>query len=211
MNPLKVLTRQDVLPLDRGSRIEVSADAIITDSAREEAAQRGVTIVILPKNASGTAASPDRSIALGADHGGYAMKEQLKHFLIEEFAFAVKDFGTHDSEPVDYPDYAYLVAQAVARGECRQGIVVDGAGIGSAMAANKVPGIRAALCYDKATARNSREHNNANVLSLGGKLHSFEQVKDIVTTWLNTKFAGGRHQKRVDKIMEIEKKFLKKD
>jgi ribose 5-phosphate isomerase B len=211
MNPLKVLTRQDLLSLDRGSRIEVSADAIITDSAREEAAQRGIAIVILPKDAAGTAASPERSIALGADHGGYAMKEQMKKFLIEECAFAVKDFGTHDSEPVDYPDYAYLVAQAVARGECGQGIVIDGAGIGSAMAANKVPGIRAALCYDKATARNSREHNNANVLSLGGKLHSLEQVRDIVTTWLNTKFAGGRHQKRVDKIMEIEKKYLKKE
>jgi len=189
--------------------VEVSADAIITDSAREDAAQRGITIVILPKNALASPPLPERSIALGADHGGYAMKEQLKQFLVEELRFAVKDFGTHDTEAVDYPDYAYLVAQAVAKGECRQGIVVDGAGIGSAMAANKVPGIRASLCYDKATARNSREHNDANVLTLGGKLHSFDQLKDIVMTWLTTPFAGGRHQKRVDKIMEIEKRFMK--
>lgn len=209
MDPLKVLTRQDLLHLERGGRVEVSADAIITDSAREDAAQRGITIVILPKNALASPPLPERSIALGADHGGYAMKEQLKQFLVEELRFAVKDFGTHDTEAVDYPDYAYLVAQAVAKGECRQGIVVDGAGIGSAMAANKVPGIRASLCYDKATARNSREHNDANVLTLGGKLHSFDQLKDIVMTWLTTPFAGGRHQKRVDKIMEIEKRFMK--
>lgn len=209
MNPLKVLTRQDLLHLERGSRVEVAAGAIITDSAREDAAQRGITIVILPKNAMASSPSPERSIAVGADHGGYAMKEQLKQFLVEELRFAVKDFGTHDTEAVDYPDYAYLVAQAVAKGECRQGIVVDGAGIGSAMAANKVPGIRAALCYDKATARNSREHNDANILTLGGRLHSFDQLKDIVITWLTTPFAGGRHQKRVDKIMEIEKRFMK--
>lgn len=209
MNPLTVLTRQDILPIERGGKIEVAAHAIITDSAREEAAQRGVRIIILPKDALMSAAAPEKSIALGADHGGYAVKETLRRFLMEELHFAVKDFGAHDGEAVDYPDYAFLVAQSVAKGECRQGIMVDGAGIGSAMAANKVPGIRAALCYDKATARNSREHNNANVLTLGGRLHSFDQIKDIVTTWLCTPFAGGRHQKRVDKIMDIERKFLK--
>lgn len=209
MIPLKVLTRQDILHVKRGGRVEVSGRAIITDSAREEAVARGVSIVILPRDATASLASPEKSIALGADHGGYATKELLKEFLTEELHFSVKDFGTHDSTAVDYPDFAFLVAQSVAKGECRSGIVVDGAGIGSAMAANKVPGIRAALCYDKATARNSREHNDANVLTLGGKLHSFDQVKDIVSTWLFTAFGGGRHQKRVDKIMEIEKRFLK--
>ncbi len=209
MNPLKVLTRQDILHVERGGRVEVAARAIITDSAREEAQARGVTIVILPRDAMPSLASPERSIALGADHGGYSMKELVKKFLQEELHFEVKDFGTHDSEAVDYPDFAYLVAQAVAKGECRWGIMIDGAGIGSAMAANKVPGIRAALCYDKATARNSREHNDANVLTLGGKLHSFDQIRDTVSTWLHTAFGGGRHQKRVDKIMEIERRFLK--
>ena len=195
--------------MERGGRVEVSGRAIITDSAREEAVARGVSIVILPRDATASLPSPEKFIALGADHGGYATKELLKEFLTEELHFSVKDFGTHDSTAVDYPDFAFLVAQSVAKGECRSGIVVDGAGIGSAMAANKVPGIRAALCYDKATARNSREHNDANVLTLGGKLHSFDQVKDIVSTWLFTAFGGGRHQKRVDKIMEIEKRFLK--
>lgn len=209
MNPQKVLTRQDVLHIERGGRIEVAAGAIITDSAREEATARGISIVHLLANAVPSASAAEKSVALGADHGGYAMKEELKKFLIDELHVEVKDFGTHDTEPVDYPDYAFLVAQSVAKGECLQGIILDGAGIGSAMAANKVPGIRAALCYDKATARNSREHNNANVLTLGGKLHSFDQLKDIVTTWLHTRFGGGRHQKRVDKIMEIESRFLK--
>jgi ribose 5-phosphate isomerase B len=211
MDPLKVLTQQDVLAVERGGRIEVAAHAIITDVAREEAAQRGVSIVLLPRGGAGSSPSPEKTIALGADHGGYAMKELVKKFVLEELRWSIKDFGTHDSEPVDYPDYAFLVAHAVAQRECRLGIVIDGAGIGSAMAANKVPGIRAALCYDKATARNAREHNNANVLTLGGKLHSFDQMRDIVSTWLQTEFSGGRHQRRVDKIMDIEKKFLKTD
>jgi ribose 5-phosphate isomerase B len=210
MNLIKVLTRQDILHIDRGGRVEVSSNAIITDSAREEAAQRGVSIVILPKDSIGSPPPADRSLALGADHGGYAMKELLKQFLMEELHFAVRDFGTHDESAVDYPDFAFLVAQSVAKGESGQGIMIDGAGIGSSMVANKVPGIRAALCYDKTTARNAREHNDANVLTLGGKLHSFEQVKDIVTTFVLTKFAGGRHQRRVDKITEVEKRFLKR-
>jgi ribose 5-phosphate isomerase B len=210
MNLIKVLTRQDILHIDRGGRVEVSSNAIITDSAREEAAQRGVSIVILPKDSICSPPPADRSLALGADHGGYAMKELLKQFLMEELHFAVRDFGTHDESAVDYPDFAFLVAQSVAKGESGQGIMIDGAGIGSSMVANKVPGIRAALCYDKTTARNAREHNDANVLTLGGKLHSFEQVKDIVTTFVLTKFAGGRHQRRVDKITEVEKRFLKR-
>ncbi len=209
MNPRKVLTREDILHIERGGRVEVAAKAIITDSAREEALSRGVTIVILPRDASPTGAPAEQTVALGADHGGYAMKEQVKKFVMEEMHLAVKDFGTHDSEPVDYPDYAFLVAQSVAKGECAFGIILDGAGIGSAITANKVPGIRAALCYDRATARNSREHNNANILALSGKLHSLDQVRDIVSTWLQTRFAGGRHQRRVDKIMEIEQRFLK--
>lgn len=209
MNPRRILTQQDILRIEVGGRIEVPVNALITEVAREEAAKRGVSIIILAKDALPSTLASTRSLALAADHGGYAMKELLKKFLTQDLGWGVKDFGTHDSEPVDYPDYAFLVAQSVAKGECQQGIIIDGAGIGSAMAANKVPGIRAALCYDKATARNSREHNNANVLTLGGRLHSFDQVKDIVTAWLYTPFAGGRHQKRVDKITEIEKRFLK--
>ena len=148
-------------------------------------------------------------VALGADHGGYALKETLKAFLAE-LGYAIVDCGAHASEPpVDYPDLAYAVARLVSSGEAWRGIVVDGAGIGSAMAANKVPGIRAALCYDHASALNSREHNDANVLTLGAGLIGPSLAKQIAQTWLATSFGGGRHQRRVDKIVDIEKRFLK--
>jgi ribose 5-phosphate isomerase B len=147
-------------------------------------------------------------VALGADHGGYALKETLKA-LLTELGYSVVDCGTHSTEPVDYPDLAYAVARLVSSGQAWRGILVDGAGIGSAMAANKVPGIRAALCYDHSSAVNSREHNDANVLTLGAGLIGPNLAKHIVQTWLATPFAGGRHQKRVDKIVEIEQRFLK--
>jgi ribose 5-phosphate isomerase B len=147
-------------------------------------------------------------VALGADHGGLALKETLKEF-VAGLGYAVVDCGTHSNDAVDYPDLAYAVARLVASGEAWRGIVVDGAGIGSAMAANKVPGVRAALCYDHATAVNSREHNDANVLTLGAGLIGANLAKQIVQTWLATPFGGGRHQRRVDKIVEIERRFLK--
>jgi ribose 5-phosphate isomerase B len=132
----------------------------------------------------------------------------LKEFLAG-LGYPVADCGTHSADAVDYPDLAYAVARLVASGQAWRGIVVDGAGIGSAMAANKVPGVRAALCYDHATAVNSREHNDANVLTLGAGLIGANLAKQIVQTWLATPFGGGRHQRRVDKIAEIEKRFLK--
>jgi ribose 5-phosphate isomerase B len=158
--------------------------------------------------ASKPAAGSQGSVALGADHGGYALKETLKA-LLTELGYAVVDCGTHSTDPVDYPDLAYAVARLVSSGQAWRGILVDGAGIGSAMAANKVPGIRAALCYDHSSAVNSREHNDANVLTLGAGLIGPNLAKHIVQTWLATPFAGGRHQKRVDKIVEIEQRFLK--
>jgi ribose 5-phosphate isomerase B len=147
-------------------------------------------------------------VALGADHGGFALKENLKDF-VASLGYTVVDCGTHSSEAVDYPDLAYAVARLVSAGEAWRGIVIDGAGIGSAMAANKVPGVRAALCYDHATALNSREHNDANVLTLGAGQIGVNLARQIVRTWLATPFGGGRHQRRVDKIGEIEKRFLK--
>ena len=147
-------------------------------------------------------------MALGADHGGFALKETLKAYLTE-LGYSVVDCGTHSTDPVDYPDLAYAVARLVSSGQAWRGILVDGAGIGSAMAANKVPGIRAALCYDHSSAVNSREHNDANVLTLGAGLIGANLAKHIVQTWLATAFGGGRHQKRVDKIVEIEQRFLK--
>ncbi|MBC8336651.1 MAG: ribose 5-phosphate isomerase B [Anaerolineales bacterium] len=149
-----------------------------------------------------------KTVALGADHGGFKMKEMLKAHLTEA-GFGVVDCGTHSVQSVDYPDLAFAVAEKVSQGEACRGIVVDGAGIGSCMTANKVPGVRAAMCYDYATAVNSREHNNANVLTLGAGLLGDNLVKQIVDIWLATEFGGGRHGKRVDKITAIEKKYLK--
>ena len=148
-------------------------------------------------------------VALGTDHGGYEMKEALKAYLAE-LKFAIIDCGTNSKESVDYPDFAHEVARMVSESKAWRGIVIDGAGIGSCMAANKVPGVRAAMCYDYATAVNSREHNNANVLTLGAGLIGLNLAKQIVQTWLVTDFGGGRHAKRVDKIDAIESKYLKK-
>ncbi|MBI3242654.1 MAG: ribose 5-phosphate isomerase B [Chloroflexi bacterium] len=149
-----------------------------------------------------------QSVAIAADHGGYPLKETLKAHLAS-LGYNVIDCGTNSTEAVDYPDFAYAVARLVSEGKAWRGIVVDGAGIGSAMAANKVPGARAALCYDHATAVNSREHNDANVLTLGAGLIGPNLAKQIAETWLKTEFGGGRHAKRVDKIVEIERRFLK--
>jgi ribose 5-phosphate isomerase B len=145
-----------------------------------------------------------RTVAIGADHGGFSLKESLKDYLVE-LGYSPVDCGTNSSDSVDYPDFARMVAEHVAGGTAWRGIMIDGAGIGSCMAANKVSGVRAAMCYDHATAFNSREHNNANLLTLGAGLTGPSLAKQIVKTFLETEFGGGRHARRVDKIMEIEK------
>jgi ribose 5-phosphate isomerase B len=148
----------------------------------------------------------ERTIAVGADHGGYPLKERIG-FHLREQGFAVTDCGTNAPDSVDYPDFAHAVARLVADGTCSDGIIVDGAGIGSAMVANKVPGVRAALCYDVSSARNSREHNHANVLTLGAGLIGHALALQIVDAWLATEWGPGRHARRVDMITEIEKKY----
>jgi ribose 5-phosphate isomerase B len=145
-----------------------------------------------------------RSVAIGSDHSAVAQKGTLKAYL-ETAGYRVVDVGCFGTERVDYPDVAVAVCRRVVSGDCDRGIVLDGAGIGSCMAANKIKGIRAALCYDIRTVLNSREHNNANVLSLGGPLHDAGQLCDMARTWLSTRFAGGRHMMRVNKIMAIER------
>ena len=161
-----------------------------------------------PSQAGQSPPSNHKSIAIGADHGGYTLKEILKPF-ISEMDYRIIDCGTGDQNSVDYPDFAYAVAKLVNEGKAWRGIVIDGAGIGSCMTANKVPGVRAAMCYDYSTAVNSREHNNANVLTLGAGLIGTNLAKQIVKTFLETEFPGGRHERRVDKISSIENKFLK--
>lgn len=145
-------------------------------------------------------------IAIGADHGGFALKERIG-FKLKQAGFTVHDCGTHTTESVDYPDYAHAVARLVADGTCPAGIVVDGAGIGSAMVANKVPGVRASLCYDISSARNSREHNHANLLTLGAGLIGDALAWQIVETWLATPWGEGRHARRIDKITDIERSY----
>lgn len=148
------------------------------------------------------------SIAIGADHGGYALKDRIGRELAQQ-GFVVRDCGTTGPEPVDYPDIAYAVARLVADGECRWGIIVDGAGIGSSIVANKVPGVRAAPCHDLSSARNSREHNHANVLTLGARFIGEGLALEIVRSWLATPWGAGRHAARVEKIAEIERRGLR--
>jgi ribose 5-phosphate isomerase B len=143
-------------------------------------------------------------VALGSDHGGYESKSLLAAYL-ESLGYGVVDVGTYGNESVDYPDFAVAVARKVASGACDRGIMIDGAGIGSSMVCNKVRGIRAALCYDLRTVVNSREHNNANVLALGGPLHKPEALCEMARVWLVTRFAGGRHWARINKMMAVER------
>ena len=145
----------------------------------------------------------NRIITMGADHGGFTLKESLKAYLQQQ-GYQVDDCGTHSTDSVDYPDFAYAVAKKVSEGTAWRGIIIDGAGIGSCMAANKVPGVLAAMCYDHATAVNSREHNGSNVLTLGAGMIDESLARQIVMTWLNTVFGGERHARRVDKILAIE-------
>jgi ribose 5-phosphate isomerase B len=150
----------------------------------------------------------NKMIALGSDHAGYALKEVIKKYL-EEKGIPYKDFGTFSEESVDYPDYALKVAEAVASGECTEGILVCGTGIGMSITANKVPGIRAAHVEDVFSARAAKEHNNANILCMGGRVTGPGLAVMMVEEWMNATFQGGRHQKRIDKISEIEKKYMK--
>ncbi len=153
-------------------------------------------------------ASNKKIVAIGTDHGGVDLKAVLKADLVE-LGYEVIDCGTDTKDAVDYPDIALAVAQLVASSKAWRGVVIDGAGIGSCMSANKVPGVRAAMCYDISTAINSREHNDANLLTLGAGLIGTALAKAILKTWLATEFGGGRHAKRVDKIIAIEKSYLK--
>src|SRR5215469_4755403 len=191
----------------------VPIGTIVTPLAREKAEARGIKIRFeerAKEESSGVPAATLRLIAIGADHGGFDLKEELKGYL-EAWGYTVLDQGTNSRDAVDYPDFAEAVANAVVRGDASRGIVIDSAGIGSSIAANKVPGARAALCYDRATARNSREHNDANVLTLGAKLIAPETARELVALWLATAFAGGRHQRRVDKIRGIEERSAKRE
>ena len=228
MPRVRVITERDVRRAAKGGTRELdTSGAVVTPSARDVAARAGVTLTgakpsgSIPKrptsSGAGSAsqgrekppASPPapsataRAIAVGADHGGVALRDAIASRL-RELGHSVTDHGTSGATAVDYPDYAIAVARAVASGAAHVGIMVDGAGIGSCMAANKVPGVRAAMCYDVTTAQNAREHNNANVLTLGGGLIGPRLALAIVETFLTTSFGGGRHASRVAKIDALD-------
>lgn len=203
---MTVITAQDV---PASGDLKVPVGAIVTPSAREVAAARGVRILEVAEAELSAIAPAAQTVAIGADHGGFSLKEALKP-LLQGLGLAVRDVGVYEEKPADYPDLALKVAEMVASGTAARGVVIDGAGIGSSITANKVPGVRAALCYDKASARNSREHNDSNVLTLGARLLTQSQAEDVLRTWLGTPFAGGRHQARVQKIIDIEQRYLKK-
>jgi ribose 5-phosphate isomerase B len=195
---------------------------MVTALAREDAERRGIRFVIVGEGkghgrqeesvARAVAEIPflkygkRGTVAVAADHRGFELKNHLAGFL-RDWGYQVLDLGTNSAEPVDYPDFAAAAAHAVASGKAWRAIVVDSAGIGSAIAANKVPGARAVHCNDRGTARSCREHNDANILTMGALMISAELAREIMAVWLETKFAGGRHAERVEKIKEIEKKY----
>ncbi len=218
--PKKLITEWTVIEASRRGEKALLVDdgTIVTGAAQDRARQLGVRFEKKSQEAASQPAVPSKTVdgaakgrqtvALGSDHGGFQLKEQLKPFL-ESLGCKVVDVGTYSEDACDFPDFAYAVARMVSVGDAAKGIMIDSVGSASAIVANKLPGIRAVCCPNEFSARSSREHNDANVLTLGGKVHGIELAKSIVKVWLETSFGGGRHQKRVDKISEIEKRFLK--
>ncbi|HZH33866.1 MAG TPA: ribose 5-phosphate isomerase B [Pyrinomonadaceae bacterium] len=198
-----LITEDDLRGLEPGSRLRVAENARFTPLASDLIQERRIELL---KKSSRRGSGKVRTIAVGADHGGFEFKEQLRDYL-EKQGFAVRDFGTNSEDAVDYPDFAHAVARAVSEKAADVGIIIDGAGIGSAMTANKVSGVRAAACYNAALARNSREHNGANVLTLGSKQNSFKEICEIAEAWLSTDLTEERHQKRVAKIDAVERQY----
>ncbi|MFN2516521.1 MAG: RpiB/LacA/LacB family sugar-phosphate isomerase [Pyrinomonadaceae bacterium] len=198
-----VITEDDVRDLASGAVLRIAEGARLTPLAADILSEKKIEIV---RRVARHGSKTSRLIAVGADHGGYQMKQELKA-LLSELGHQVHDFGTDSEEAVDYPDFAYAVARSISEGMADLGIIIDGAGVGSAIAANKVPRIRAAACYSVAVARNSREHNDANVLSLGSKTITSAEMRDIVHTWLGTEISEDRHRKRVAKIEAIERQY----
>jgi len=194
----EIVTAEDVMAVPPGGELSASPGAVVTPWARELAATRGVRIHQGPVRASAAV------VAVGGDHGGFPLKEKVKGILART-GHRFLDLGTFSTEPVDYPDIAVAVALKVSRGEARFGILVDGAGIGSAMAANKVPGVLAAVVVNEAAARNAREHNDANIMTLGAGYIDASKLPDIVEAFLTAECTEERHARRVAKIRAIER------
>jgi ribose 5-phosphate isomerase B len=198
-----IITEDDVRNLEEGAKLRIAESAKLTPLAADIVRDKRIELI---RRAPRRGSRAIKHIAVGADHGGFKMKEELKSFL-NELGHQVRDFGTNSEDAVDYPDFAHAVAKAVSEKQVDVGIIIDGAGVGSAMTANKVSGVRAAACYSAAVAKNSREHNGANVLTLGSKTITSKEMREIVEAWLTTDLTEARHQKRVDKIMAVERQY----
>ena len=207
MKKFEMITESDARVLARGETVELARGGHITPLAADTLRERRVTVLrdgqTSPEEASLAPRADIRTVAIASDHGGVELRRTLVTFLRGR-GLAVHDMGTDGPDPVDYPDTAAAVARAVARGEADAGIVIDGAGIGSAMAANKIAGIRAAMATTETIARYSREHNGANVLTLGAMLVSVEEARAIVTTFLTTPMREARYIRRLTKIRALE-------
>ena len=207
MQKFDLITEADARVLPRGETVMLARGGHVTPLAADTLKDRRVTVVHEGRASADEASlaprADIRSIAIASDHTGVALRRALVAFLRGR-GLAVQDLGTDGSDPVDYPDVAASVARIVARGEADAGIVIDGAGIGSAIAANKVDGIRAVMCATETIARYSREHNGANVLTLGATLVSADEARAIVTTWLSTPMREARYIRRLAKIRDLE-------
>ena len=208
MKRFDIITEADARVLDIGATVALGRGGHITPLARDTLRERRITVVaegdVSPETADLVPAADVRRVAIGSDHTGLSLKAALVPYLRAQ-GRQVNDLGVNTADPVDYPDVAEKVAQAVSRGEADGGIVIDGAGIGSAIAANKVRGIRAAMCPDVTIARYSREHNGANVMTLGATLVSIEDARAIVDVWLGTTMREPRYIRRLAKIARIER------
>ena len=202
----QLITEDDLRGLKAGSRIRIAENARLTPLAEDLVKEREYQLIRKPKRGPELFVA---SVSIGADHGGFRSKEALKPYL-SGLGLKVRDFGTNSQDAVDYPEIAHAVARSVAEGQCDIGLIIDGAGIGSAVTANKVPGVRAAACYNAALARNSREHNGANILTLGSGQNSIDEMKEIVNAFVTTRLVEDRHVRRVGMIEAVEKQYAKR-
>jgi ribose 5-phosphate isomerase B len=202
----KVVTAADVVTVAPGGELEVDADALITPLARDEAAVRAITLKLRAVKGADTKASNSKRIVMASDQAGLALKTELKKFLAAE-GFSIRDLGVHTPVGGEATDQTIAAAEAISRGQAECGIVIDASGIGLAIAANKVPHIRAAVCHDQASARASREFDDANVLALGSRWLTIEAARELVWLWLNTPFAGA-HKPKLDRLAALEQRYL---
>ena len=214
----KLLTEQEVIKLfkEGAKSIAVGKGDIITPLAADRIKLLGIPVVekVESEEIDSEEVETDKKektnkIIIASDHTGYKMKSLLINYLSGK-KFEIIDAGTDSEESCDYPDFALAAAKRVALNEADFGIILDATGIPSAITANKIPGIRAATCYNEFSARSAREHNNSNVLVMGARTLGEETIKSILDVWMETDFAGGRHQRRIDKITAVEKSFLGK-